>query len=452
VNAISVARGEPAGPLQGEGSCVLVRQSTGTMPEPDEGDRRALGYTDSTGKSIPDKEWSRLMSAPFRRAVSRGPLTALSLGLIVAACGTGGNAPAPSATQGPVSQDQSASSPAAETAPTRPRTPANAVNVPTSIDATGSSDVSSQLQAFINSAPNGSTIVFKAKGTYQLDEALRIIGRRNLTLDGNGARLNLPTVDQDFNSIGIQVRDGSVGTTIRDFVMVGNNSQAGTSDACCTRENNHAIAVLSATDTLIEGMDIRRTWGDCLYISRVAGGTWADGVTFRDSTCQLSGRHGVGIIAASQVRIVNNVFDEIGFDVIDLEPNQSSEGASDVVVRGNTIGSYAISSEWDGWLMAACGPKDLGAVIRDVTVTGNTIEGNLAGWSGRTKALHFKICGERGPRLNFTVTDNVAQSAVDGPAMTFTEVDGVTVSGNTQPLSRGQLATFPGSTDVTYEP
>ena len=36
--------------------------------------------------------------------------------------------------------------------------------------------------------------------------------------------------------------------------------------------------------------------------------------------------------------------------------------------------------------------------------------------------------------------------------MTFTQVAGVTVTGNSQPLSSGELATFPGSTGVTYEP
>jgi len=85
-------------------------------------------------------------------------------------------------------------------------------------------------------------------------------------------------------------------------------------------------------------------------------------------------------------------------------------------------------------------------------VTGNTVEGNRAGWSGKTKALHLKVCGDRGPRRNFVVKQNVALSTVAGPAMTFTRVNGVTVTGNKQPLSRGSLATFPGSSGVKYDP
>ena len=120
------------------------------------------------------------------------------------------------------------------------------------------------------------------------------------------------------------MRSGSVGTTIRDFTIVGNNSEAGTSDACCSREGQHGIAVFSGNDTLIEDVDIRRVWGDCVYVNSatVPGGAWTDGVTFRDSTCRLTGRHGVGIIRAKDVRIVNNRFDEIGFMVVDIEPER----------------------------------------------------------------------------------------------------------------------------------
>ncbi len=230
----------------------------------------------------------------------------------------------------------------------RPRASARAsgpvTQVPSSIDATGSTDVSSKLQAVIDDAPNGSTIVFKRGRPYKLGQALRISGRRDLTLEGNGARLDLPGTFDGYNSIGIQVRSGSVGTTIRGLTMVGNNVEAGTSDACCGREAQHAIAVLSANDTLIEDMDIRRTWGDCVYVNAatVPGGAWSDGVTFRDSTCSLTGRHGVGIIRAKDVRIVNNRFDQIGFDGRRHRARCGGRRADGVVFRGNDVGTYGL--------------------------------------------------------------------------------------------------------------
>jgi hypothetical protein len=323
--------------------------------------------------------------------------------------------------------------------------------VPNSIDATGSQDASAQLQAFIDNAPNGSTVVFKAGGRYRLDKGLQLWGRRNLTLDGNGAQLDLPRTDRGYDSIGIRVEIDSVGTTIRNLTLVGDNYQAGTSDACCNREANHGIAVLSADETLIENVHIRRVWGDCLYVNYRYGlaGDWPDGVTFRDSSCTLTGRHGVGLIAGRNIRIVNNVFDQIGFMIVDIEPNISSDGASDVLVADNTIGSYGLTDSWVAQLLEAGGPE-IGAVVRNVTVTRNTVAGNRAGYDGAVLGINVRVLGERGPRQNFTVTNNVGKAAVRGPVLYFSRVDGVTVSGNVQPLSSGSLATFPGSSNVTY--
>jgi hypothetical protein len=326
------------------------------------------------------------------------------------------------------------------------------VRLPSSIDATGSSNVTSQLQSFINSAPDGSTIVFKAGGTYRLDSALVISGRRNLTLEGNGARLELTGTSGRFESIGIRV-EVSTGTTIRNFTMVGNDSEAGTSAACCSREAQHGIAVLSADATLIEDMDIRRVWGDCVYVNYRFGlaGDWSDGVTFRDSTCTLTGRHGVGLIAGKNVRIERNVFDQIGYMIVDIEPNDSSGGASDVLVADNTIGSYGLTDQYVAAVLSAGGP-DTGAPVTNVTVTRNTVAGNRAGYDGAVLGVNIRSKGDRGPRSGFTITDNVGQMTAKGPLMTFTETDGVTVTGNTQPLSSGELATFPSSTNVTYVP
>ncbi len=237
-----------------------------------------------------------------------------------------------------------------------PQGRAQALQDPSTIDATGATNVTSKLQSFIDKVPDGSTIVFKAGGRYRLDEALVLSGRRDLTLDGNGARLNLPTTFSGYSSIGIRV-EVSTGTTIRDLTMVGNNTEAGTSAACCSREAQHAIAVLSSDDTLIEDMDIRRTWGDCVYINVAYQRTeWSDGVTFRDSSCTLAGRHGVGIIAGRDLLIQNNVFDQIGYMIVDIEPNDGTGGASDVFVQDNDIGSYGLTDQYRSALLAAGGP------------------------------------------------------------------------------------------------
>lgn len=209
------------------------------------------------------------------------------------------------------------------------------------------------------------------------------------------------------------------------------------------------VAVFGSYDTVLADLDIRRVWGDCVYVDSHAGEVWADGLTFRDSTCRLTGRHGVGLIAAKNVRVAQVTFDEIGMFVVDIEPNDSTQGAIGVTVANNTIGSYGLTDIFVSYVLAACGAE--GSVARDITVTGNTVAGNLAGYNGRMLGLNVIICGRARTRTDIVVTDNRAAQAVRGPVLEFYDSQRITVTGNVQPLSSGELATFPGSTGVTYE-
>jgi hypothetical protein len=326
--------------------------------------------------------------------------------------------------------------------------------VPDSIDASGTQDVSGALNAFVSNAPNGSTIVFKAGGTYRLGGVLRVVGKRGITIEGNGATLKL-TGPGGLDGAGIIIEGQSQDTTVRNLSIVGNHDAAGTSSACCSREGQHAFAVYGSTNTLVEKVDIRRVGGDCFYVGLHAARVWSEGATFRDSTCQLVGRHGLTIEGGQNVRLVNNVFDQLGFMFVDIEPGTSSEGAIDVVIRDNTIKSYGVTGNFDPLFFAACdAPWGGGSTVRDVTVTGNTVETSRSGWHGGVLGLNSMVCGDNATRANFTFTNNVATGTVDGApwgVLRFIDVRGVTVSGNRQPLSGGSvLATFQGSTNVTY--
>ena len=372
-----------------------------------------------------------------------GGLAVLTVGCVSAAKETAGPAVDPS-TPSPVASAAGQLEPERTQGP-----PGRRLDVPASIDASGRKDVHSRLQAFLNDAPNGSTIVFKAGGTYRLGEVLRVLGKKRVTLDGNGATLKL-TGPIDFFGAGIFVEQLSEDITIRDLTIVGQHTAAGTKDALGSGENQNAIAVYGSTNVLIERVDIRRVGGDCLYVSAHERRIWSDGVTFRDSTCRLTGRMGVTVIAGSRVRVVNNTFDEIGYAVVGIEPDAGNEGARDVVVRDNTVGSYSLTDQYEGFLFYACNaPWSDGAVVRDVTVSGNTVAGNLAG-KGGMRGIHTLVCANVTP-TNYTITNNTAAKAVAGPVLRILGANGVTVTGNKQPLSSGSLATFSGSTNVTSD-
>ena len=160
---------------------------------------------------------------------------------------------------------------------------------------------------------------------------------------------------------------------------------------------------------------------------------------------------GVVIQGASNVRVVDNVFDDIGYAVIGLEPNSSYQGGRDIVIRNNTIGSYSLNNWLKGFLFYACDAtwSDGPSTTRGVTITGNRVAGNPNGKDGGMMGLNILVCNES-PHIDFTITNNTAGKAVAGPVMRLWGMQNVTVTGNTQPLSSGKLANFDGSTGVTF--
>ena len=329
--------------------------------------------------------------------------------------------------------------------------------VPDSIDASGTQDVSGALNAFVSSAPNGSTIVFKAGGTYRLGGVLRVVGKRGITIEGNGATLKL-TGPGGLDGAGIIIEGQSQDTTVRNLAIVGNHDAAGTSSACCSREGQHAIAVYGSTNTLVEKVDIRRVGGDCFYVGLHDARVWSDGVTFRDSTCRLVGRHGLTIEGGRNVRLVNNVFDQLGFMFVDIEPGTSNEGAIDVVIRDNTDQELRGHRQLRPLLLRGL-RRPLGRRLDRARRDGHRQHrrGQPLGLARREAlGLQSMVCGDNATRADFTFADNVAKGTVDGArwgVMRFKTSSGVTVTGNSQPRSGGSvLATFPGSTDVTYRP
>jgi hypothetical protein len=348
---------------------------------------------------------------------------------------------------------RSANNPTPTSAPT-PTIPSNAVYVPDSIDSTGATDVQQQLNDFIRNTPDGSTIVFKKDGTYRLNSVLKIEAKKYLNFEGNGATLKLTSINPEssyFYGAGIFIATISENITIRSLKIVGDHVTAGTAQTCCSREGQKGIAIWGGKNILLEYLDISYVGGDCFGVHTHAGEVWSDGVTIRNSTCRLTGRMGSHINGARNVTFENNYFDKIGYAVFASEPNSSKEGITNLIIKNNTIGTYSLTNQYDGALYYyydawwSDGPTDMSGI----TITGNTIEGNANGRTGKMMGLDVRIYENgTGLREKVTVANNVAKKAVPGPVMTFESVRGVTVTGNTQPLTSGSLVSSPGSTNV----
>jgi Right handed beta helix region len=356
-------------------------------------------------------------------------------------------APTAAPTSAPTAAPTATPKPTSTPAPTPAPTPASGtVNVPNSIDASGGSDVSGALASFIGGLPDGTKIAFKSGGTYKLGKSIHLTNRHDLVFDGNGATLRISGCGVEDSAF---VLDGkpSTGIKIRQFKIIGDNTAAGTAKAFVAGcESQMGVAIYGARDIDISDMTISSVHAECVYID--AGGNprgvgpWADGITFRDSTCRLNGRMGVAIIAGSHVIVKGVTFERIAISVFDIEPYMADGGASDVQLTDNVIDGYGASPTYTGWVLEGSAFDMTTTIVHDITLARNRIiDGATKSANTVTTAgLAIKLRTQRWRQI--TVSDNVSTVSGNGPAMYFEHINGLTVSGNSQPLSSGTLVWF----------
>jgi hypothetical protein len=194
---------------------------------------------------------------------------------------------------------------------------------------------------------------------------------------------------------------------------------------------------------------ISGSWGDCLYVDETGtGNIWSDTIWFHDSSCSLAGRDGIAIVAGSHVTIERDHFDTLGMHVLDIEPNGSYRGGTYVTFRANTVGSYGLTSLYTGYFFGADGGP--GSSVHDVTITANTVTGNPHdGYDGSIRGLNTTV--EVSRRQNIIFTNNTSTQTISRPVLLFDHVDGLTVTGNVEPLSQGSLTSITDSTSVTTQ-
>jgi hypothetical protein len=321
-------------------------------------------------------------------------------------------------------------------------TPQEHVTVPASIDATGGSDVSVAIQAFVDSVPDNREIRFVAGGIYNLaTSGIAIAGRHDLIFDGQGSTLRIAGCNVVNSAFLIGQADVSSDIVIRNFNIVGDNEAAGTPDAYNGNcEFQMGVAIYGASNIDIVNVNIRNVHGDCLYLgARGSADSWTTGVTYSDSQCELAGRMGVAITGGKHVQLERLVVDRIGISAFDIEPNEDYEGASDVWIVNNQVGDFGVSKNWHpSWFVEANGAEK--ARVDSITVSGNSLS-----------AQPLFVKAQEPNRTNIVIENNRSSVLADGPVMFFEYTDGVVVVGNDQPLQSGSLASFKDCTEVSFE-
>jgi hypothetical protein len=299
------------------------------------------------------------------------------------------------------------------------------ISVPSSIDATGASDASAALQSWLGSVPDGSRIVFKAGGTYRMNKGLKVFSsRHDMIFDGNGATLR--SNGGATNASSLLIVSGT-NIKIRNFNLLGNSPTPGLYRSGL--EFAYGVQTYGAHNVEIANVTISAVYGDGLMV-----GGWSDTVWFHDSKVVSAGRNGVAILAGRNITVERVAFEKSGWATFDIEPWETSGGADNVKFLSNTAGT------WNGQLgffFGACGVA--GSVVSNVTVSGNTITGS---------PLTTYVTIDR--RQNIVFSNNASSVAAAGPILDFAHIDGLSVTGNVQPLTSGVLARIIDSTEVTY--
>lgn len=328
-----------------------------------------------------------------------------------------------------------------------------AVLVPGSIPTTcsaSSPDVTAQLQSWVASVPDGSTIEFAANACYRVEGTLKFQDRNNLTFEGNGATLRSFTDGTGYVR-NVQTRHhiflyGGSNLVFNNLNIVGDNpthhySAAYAGQAGWWVWGTQGLTITNSTiqavrgDFITLGPDTYRSW------------RWTNQVTITDDSFLASGRQGIAITGAQNVLIARNNIGQAALSQIDIEPDSGTGpdnqgvptygGAANITIDHNLFG-YSGTTFLSNY--GYC------AEIADVSVTNNTLKNDsLIIWSKGCQNVH---------RTGWTIANNTSDRAFGSPraAIEFTYVDGATVRGNVIPFYAPEKVTAVklwGSSDIS---
>jgi hypothetical protein len=339
-------------------------------------------------------------------------------------------------------------------------------NVPTTIDKTGATDVTTALNNWIATIPNGTSttkhtrVVFPQNATYMVSRGINISGKSHVTYWGNGTTIKVnPNATGPYQytsafNVGYRyggsptanLSAGTLNTDIRITGFSGIASHTPTPGIFNGTYENQAFIEATRVDGLVADncKNIRGFGGDFMRLH-------GSNVHIHDVELVNAGRQGVSVIEGSNVLIENSHFGDVGYYVLDLEPNRAEESVTNVTFRYNTMESWGPDTGVGGGFLAIGNGvfSQMGNVwIHDNEfITTGKVESGQETSTLRSYINHRKTYGLR--PFNINIYNNKALQADAGPLIRWGDVDGIRVTGNTQPLTSGSLTyDAGGSTNV----
>jgi len=308
------------------------------------------------------------------------------------------------------------------------QTPGFVYGAPAGVATDCSVDVTQPLLTWIASVPNNATLSFAPGGCYRIEGTLELRNRSALTFEGNGATFRSFSAPADQRAVW-RVID-STNIAFHDMTVKGSYANGGTFNASI--QHAHAIDV-RGTSVDIGNVTMTDVGGDCVYLGLgYSSALTRSSGSVHDSSCMGTGRNAVSVTAGDNIVVQRMTTDKVGFTVFDVEPNVGTGwGSQNVTFDSNTIGSYYLYAY---------------AVVENAPTSNQSFTNNhVSGQGLRIGVVHP---GADYRPANVTITGNSSDTAQWAPAMEIQTVDGLTVTGNTVPMSNGAMATVAGSCNL----
>jgi hypothetical protein len=263
-------------------------------------------------------------------------------------------------------------------------------------------DSAPAIEAFLETVPNGSRVVFPAGARCRIDRSVSLSVpeagaeegstdefRAGMVYDLNGATLFRPAEPscpslRDCNGPIVAL------TLVWDVRLVGGSIVGGAETSPVfdpTREHDHGVAVHGASGVVLEDLTIERVAGDCVDVDRRKR-TSSLRIAFVRSTCRDAGRQGISANEVEGLRVEEVRFERIEASAVDLEARRNGF-IRDAMVQGNEFVEVG---------HAAVAGVGASPVLEDVTIRGNRQLDD--------HGLHFLFIGNGEDRGPLTVQAN----------------------------------------------
>jgi hypothetical protein len=227
--------------------------------------------------------------------------------------------------------------------------------IPTSITSNCSSDVSSPLNAWLATVPDGSVIDFPSGACYGIDSSLLLTNRNNLTINGNGGQVKLlTTVASSASHLSVWDVNGGSNISFENMTLTGDNpttSSDGTSADCNPDgvwEWQYGIDFEGTQTGAVNDVNINKTCGDFVeaepYEPSAGNYDFADyakNITITGGTFTQSGRQGIGLTDVDYATVKGVTIQNVAQDAVDVETDVTQEVDQNITVENSTFSSIS---------------------------------------------------------------------------------------------------------------